>query len=151
MKRADQVISFVLIGICAYIFYETSFYPESIVPEAPGASYFPRGLAAVLLLLAAFLFIQGRRAGKEVKKEEGKMQWPAVWKLGLTLLLAAGFITLFEIWDTFILIPLLLAPIMVIMGERKIRTIVAVPLMFDLFIYVVFYRLFNVQIPTFYF
>lgn len=79
------------------------------------------------------------------------MEWRVVWKLGLTLFLAAGFIFLFEIWDTFILIPLLLGPIMVIMGERKIRTIIAVPLMFDLFIYVVFYRLFNVQIPTFYF
>jgi hypothetical protein len=151
MKRADQVISLILIGVCAYIFYETSFYPEPIVPEAPGAAYFPRGLAAALILLAAFLFIQGWLPGKGAQKEEAKMQWPAVWKMGLTLLLSAGFIASFEILDTFILIPLLLAPIMVIMGERKIRSIIAVPLMFDLFIYVVFYRLFHVQIPTFYF
>jgi hypothetical protein len=148
MKRADRVIALILIGVSSYIFYDTSFYPEPLVPGAPGAAYFPRGLAYVLLVLAGLLLIQSWRAKKE---EETQMGWSVLWKLGLTFILAAAFIFLLDVWDTFILIPILLAAVMVIMGERRIRSIVAVPLIFDLFIYVVFYRIFHVQLPTLYF
>jgi hypothetical protein len=148
MGRADRVIALILIGVSSYIFYETSSYPEPIVPGAPGAAYFPRGLAYVLLALAVLLLTQSWRARKE---EATGMRWSVLWKLGLTFILAAAFIYLLDVWEPFILIPILLAAVMVIMGERRIRSIVAVPLIFDLFIYVVFYRIFHVQIPTLYF
>ncbi|MDH4268087.1 MAG: tripartite tricarboxylate transporter TctB family protein [Deltaproteobacteria bacterium] len=148
MKRADVVMGCLLIGVTGYILYETNFYPSPIVPGAPGPAYFPRGLACTLLLLAVVLFVQGLRA-----KEEGDtgMRGQVVWKLGCTLILIVTYLALLEIWDTFILTPLLLAPIMVIMGERRIQSIIAVPLIFDLFIYAVFYRIFHVQFPTIYF
>ena len=148
MKWSDIAISFILVGISVYIFYETNFYPEPIVPGAPGATLFPRVLAGSLLCLSAVLFVQGVRGGTGAQKG---LTWLAVGKILLSLGLAVLFWALLSIWDIFILMPLLLASIMVIMGEKRIRTIIAVPIIFDIFIYVVFYRIFGVMLPTIYF
>ena len=148
MKWSDIVISFILIGMSLYIFYETSFYPEALVPDAPGAALFPRVLAGALLCLSAILFVRGVRRRTDVR---GGLVWLAAGKIVLSLGLAIIFWALLSVLDIFILMPLFLASIMVIMGERRIKTIILVPIVFDLFIYVVFYRIFHVKLPTVYF
>ena len=66
----------------------------------------------------------------------------------LALLLVIGFLLGVKTLGVFLLLPPLLGGVMAIMGERRPGTLVAVPLLFDLFVYVVFYRVFSVDLPT---
>ena len=135
-------------ALSIYIFYETSFYPEPFVQGAPGASAFPNVLASCLVVLSVILFIKGLRNKKEI---EDVTNWKPFGKICIDLILIIAFLMLLDIWDIFILLPLLLATTMVIMGEKSIKAIIALPLIFDLFVYTVFYKMFNVMLPTIYF
>lgn len=148
MKWPDIVITFILAFVSFYIFYDTGTYPEPIVPGAPGAALFPRTLALMLLILSLILFIKAlrRKTGQRVQ-----LNWQAIGKIGLSLILAIAFWALLNVWDIFIMMPILLVSIMVIMGERRIKTTITVAIIFDVFIYVVFYRIFHVMLPTIYF
>ena len=53
-------------------------------------------------------------------------------------------------WDLVYPLPILLGCVMILMGERKVLAIIAIPIMFDVFAYVVFYRIFNIMPPTVY-
>lgn len=148
MKLSDLVIALLLIALSGYIFYETSSYPEPFVQGAPGASVFPNVLASCLIVLSVILFINGFRDKKE---STGITDWKALGKIGIDLALVIVFLVVLEAFDIFILMPLLLAATMIIMGEKSIKAVIALPLIFDLFVYVVFYRMFHVMLPTIYF
>ncbi|MBN2570141.1 MAG: tripartite tricarboxylate transporter TctB family protein [Deltaproteobacteria bacterium] len=148
MKKADLVISSLLMAVSIYIFYETSSYPEPLIEGAPGASLFPNVLALCLVILSVILFINGFLHKKVI---EETTNWKMVGKVGIDLVLIIIFLIFLDIWDVFIMMPLLLGATMIIMGEKSIKAIIAVPLIFDLFVYAVFYKMFNVMLPTIYF
>jgi len=148
LKKADLAIACSLTALCIYILNETSFYPAPIVEDSPGAGLFPNVLAICLIVLSIILFINGLRKRIE---DTDSTNWKALGKIGLSATLIIAFLVVLHFWDIFILIPLLLAPIMVIMGERNVKAIIALPIIFDLFVYVVFYRIFKVMLPTIYF
>jgi len=141
---ADLVTAGVLLALALGVVAETGGYPGSLVPGAPGPAFFPRFLAAALALLALLLGAQALRGGR-------RAEVPATEGLGrtvLALLLVVGFLLGVESLGVFLLLPPLLGGVMAIMGERRPGMLVAVPLLFDLFVYVVFYRVFSVDLPT---
>lgn len=71
------------------------------------------------------------------------------WRLVLVAVgLVAGFVALVPRSDTFLLLPPLIAGLMALMGERRPLALVAIPVLFDVFIYVVFFQAFGVPLPT---
>ncbi|NIP57782.1 MAG: hypothetical protein GWM92_06030 [Gemmatimonadetes bacterium] len=140
----DLVTAGVLLAVAVGVVAETGGYPGSLVPGAPGPAFFPRFLAAGLALLALLLgaqAVRGRRRA-DVPTTEG------LGRTVLALLLVVGFLLGVESLGVFLLLPPLLGGVMAIMGERRAGMLVAVPLLFDLFVYVVFYRVFSVDLPT---
>lgn len=154
MKKADLVIAILLIGLSAYVFYEASGFPKSIVAGAPSASRFPFVLATLLLILSIILFVQATgllSKTKAVEDPKEKINWKALGKIAIAIICISAFLVLAETIDIFILIPLLLLSIMLLMGERNVIALIAVPVCFDLFVFFVFYKTFGVALPTIYF
>lgn len=140
----ELITAAVLLVLAVGVVAETAGYPGSLVPGAPGPAFFPRFLAAGLALLALLLgggALRGADRG-EVPATEGP------GRTVLALLLVIGFLLGVEALGVFLLLPPLLGGVMAIMGERRPGMLVTVPLLFDLFVYVVFYRLFSVDLPT---
>lgn len=142
----DLVTAAVLLAVAAGVFVETAGYPGSLVPGAPGPAFFPRFLAGglgVLALLLAWGALRAHRAGEDEGEGRGGLA-----RIGLSLVLVVVFLLAVGTAGFFLLLPPLLAAVMAVMGERRPWALVGVPLLFDLFVYVVFYRLFSVDLPT---
>jgi len=148
VRISDLITACLLIVLSIYIFHETSLYPEPFIEGAPGASAFPNVLAFCLIVLSVILIIDSFRHKSE---RVDSTNWKAIAKISIDLILIIAFLVILEFWDIFILMPLLLAATMFIMGEKSIKAIILLPLAFDLFVYVVFYRMFHVMLPTIYF
>lgn len=146
-RAGEAATAAVLAAVAASIFVETAGYPASLVPGAPGPAFFPRFLAVILGLLAVLLAVRafrrdGEAASAPVGSEGAAGRITAVFLMVVVFLAAVGAL------GFFVLLPPLLAGVMAVMGERRIGALLAVPLLFDLFVYVVFYRLFSVDLPT---
>lgn len=144
-RPRDVVAAGALAAAAVYVWLETAGYPGSLVSGAPGPAFFPRLLAllaAGLGLLLAWRAWRGTStAGRDVSRSEAR-------RIGSSLLLLALFVALLPRVGTFLLLPPLLASVMLLMGERSWLALAGVPLLFDVFVYFVFYRFFSVDLPT---
>ena len=59
MKKADILVSLILVPICLYVFYESGRWPKQALIGAP--TLIPRGVSACLLLAAGLLLVQALR------------------------------------------------------------------------------------------
>jgi hypothetical protein len=153
-RKADMVIAVLMIGLGAYVFYEALSFPVSIVDGAPGAGRLPMFLGSLLFILSLILFIQSTGFFKQKtaeKRENEIVNWKALGKILIGIFCTILYLVLLEDIDIFILIPFLLLSIMLLMGERNITALIAVPICFNLFVFIVFYKIFGVALPTIYF
>ena len=151
-NKADVIISILLTLLSAYVLYEALGYPEPMVDGAPGTARFPNLLAGLLLFLSALLCMGAIRG---TKSDTGVAKKPINIKSQLKILIAIGIILVFLIFaetvEFFILLPLMLLAMMLLMGEQSKISLVTVPVCFTLFVYIVFYKIFGVALPTIYF
>lgn len=134
-----------LLALAAYIFVEAGGYPDALQPGQPGPAFFPRLLAVVLGGLAAVMGAQALAGRTRVGDAPGR---EGLGKVGVAVALVAAFVASLHVGGVFLTLPLLLAAVMALMGERRIPALVGVPLLFDLFVYAVFHRFFSVDLPT---
>jgi hypothetical protein len=141
----DLGASAVLVLVALYVLYEARQYPGSIVEGSPGPALFPRVLAVALLLLCGIM-VHGalRRRAPETRA----VDWAGVQRAALVVLLLATFLIVAEYVDFFVLMFALLAAVGAVAGEKRLHVIVLVPLLFVVFLYVVFFRGFGVMFPT---
>lgn len=147
-RIANLLAAGFFLGLAIYVYIETGDYPESLMRSAPGPAFFPRLLAMILGGLALILAgraLAGSTSPGDVTSREG------LGKICLSLAVLVGFLLSLPYGDIFLTLPLLLASVMAIMGERRWSVLLTAPLLFDLFVYVVFYRFFSVDLPTVYF
>ncbi len=153
----------VLALVAAVVIIDSLAYPPSLVPGAPGPAFFPRLLAAGLLACAGVL---GRRAARGTPRPDGEPAGGATAadadgrgtgsrlhrldrpRVAGGIVAVAGFLLLGPRTDTIATLPLLVTSLMALMGERRVAPLVAVPLGFTLFVYLVFERAFGVPLPT---
>jgi putative tricarboxylic transport membrane protein len=147
LTSPGSIIAVLLVALSGSVLYATSSYPEPMVRGDPGPALFPRILACILILLAVLLFISSLKT----KETTPRLSWRMMKRPLVVLLLLIAFVAAVDYWDTFILLPILLASVMMVMGERKLRMLIGVPLCFDAFVYLVFYRIFHIMLPTVYF
>lgn len=151
MSRAakwDVVASGILAAVSTGVFVETRDYPASSVAGAPGPAFFPRILAGVLLLLALLLVVQALLGGSDASSKKKRLGAAESKKIAGTIAISTVFVAFLAVGDFYLMAPLLLAGVMVIMGERTWWKLVVVPLAFDGFVYLVFFRLFGVMLPS---
>ena len=159
----------------AAVLLDSRGYPPSLTEGAPGPAFFPRLLAVLLIACAAWLAIRAWRGAREkasggakdngsggessAERSRGNVASDAaadaaagnrVRRLGLWIAVAwiAAFLLVWPRLGTVLSVPLLVVGLMWLTGERSWRTLVAVPLAFAGFIYLVFMVLLGVPLPT---
>ena len=147
MRRAHLIIAVILGLVSVVVWHDTSSYPESLVPGAPGGAAFPRALAVSLLVLASILLVGALRKDDE---PETRVGWEGAGKNGAVLGMLVLFVLLAGVWDFYLLLYLMVSATMAVMGERSKRALLGLPILFVAFVYVVFHRVFGVDFPSAY-
>lgn len=147
MRRANLIIAVVLALVSVVVWHDTSSYPSSLVPGAPGGAAFPRALAVSLLVLATLLLVEALRRDVEPETHVG---WEGVGKSSAVLGMLVLFVLLASVWDFYLLLYVIVAATMAVMGERRKQTLLGLPILFVAFVYVVFHRVFGVDFPSAY-
>jgi putative tricarboxylic transport membrane protein len=132
----------------AAVLFDSRGYPPSLAEGAPGPAFFPRLLAGLLIAFAAWLAIRAWRGAKEGGSGESarpRIRRPGVW---IAVAWIAAFLLVWPLLGTVLSVPLLVAGLMWLTGERSWRTLVSVPIAFAGFIYLVFMVLLGVPLPA---
>ncbi len=140
---ADLLTALALIALSAVVYRDAATYPEALAPGAPGPALFPHVLASALIVLA--LVLLGTSLRSKGPKEAGDPR--RAGRVLVACVLLAAFLYLFESVNSFLLFPVLLFAFMLVLGERRWYVLLVVPLLFDLFTYTVFYKVFQVMLP----
>ncbi len=159
------------------VLLDSRSYPASLAEGAPGPAFFPRLLATLVIACAAWLAVRARpwspperppEAGADggtgvdsgQRLSRGNVFWGAGASGGASrgvgrgtrLWLAVGWIAAFLLaWPrlgTVLSVPLLVAGLMWLTGERSRVVLVSVPLVFAGFIYLVFMVALGVPLPS---
>ena len=164
-----------LAAVGAAVLIDSRGYPPSLAEGAPGPAFFPRLLAVVLIACAAWLAFRMWRGAKEkgsgggsagasggesgagrsrgnvsAESAAGSGAGSRIPRLGVWIAVAwiAAFLLIWPRLGTVLSVPLLVAGLMWLTGERSWRTLVSVPLAFAAFIYLVFMVLLGVPLPA---
>ena len=158
-----------LAAVAAAVLLDSRSYPGSLAEGAPGPAFFPRLLAMLLMGCAAWLAIRASRRSERSGSPTGRSEPPPTGESaparsrgnvsrapgagrGVRLGLGAGWIAVFLlVWPhlgTVISVPLLVAGLMWLTGERSRVVLIAVPLVFASFIHLVFMVALGVPLPA---
>ena len=138
--------------VAAGVLLDSRSYPGSLAEGAPGPAFFPRLLAVLLMGCAAWLAVRAARQPPESGRSRGSAAPGAGGRRGVRLALGAAWIAVFLLaWPrlgTVLSVPLLVAGLMWLTGERSRLALIAVPLGFAAFIYLVFMVVLGVPLPS---
>ncbi|MDE2719333.1 tripartite tricarboxylate transporter TctB family protein [Candidatus Palauibacter polyketidifaciens] len=140
--------------VAAGVLLDSRSYPGSLAEGAPGPAFFPRLLAVLLMGCAAWLAVRAARRPPEpdTGRSRGSAAPGAGGRRGARLALGAAWIAVFLLaWPrlgTVVSVPLLVAGLMWLTGERSRLVLIAVPLGFAAFIYLVFMVVLGVPLPS---
>ena len=140
--------------VAAGVLLDSRSYPGSLAEGAPGPAFFPRLLAVLLMGCAAWLAVRAARQPPEPdsRRSRGNVVSSAGVGRGVRLGLGAAWIAVFLlVWPrlgTVVSVPLLVAGLMWLTGERSRLALIAVPLGFAAFIYLVFMVALGVPLPS---
>ncbi|MDE2663461.1 MAG: tripartite tricarboxylate transporter TctB family protein [Gemmatimonadota bacterium] len=145
--------------VAAGILLDSRSYPGSLAEGAPGPAFFPRLLAVLLMGCAAWLAVRAARQPPEL--DAGRSRGNVVGspgagrpgagrdaRLGLGAAWIAVFLLIWPRLGTVVSVPLLVAGLMWLTGERSRLALIAVPLAFAAFIYLVFMVALGVPLPS---
>ena len=149
LRKSDCIIGAITLGLVIFLYVNTVVsFPEDphIVSGAPTESFFPRIMLGLLGAFSIALITLGIRAKPEMLKA---IKWAGIVKVVAGMVLIAIYVTVVEDLELFfVLTPLLIVSLMAITGERDWKMLVAVPLLYVLLAYFVFFKLFGVMFPT---
>ncbi len=149
--------------VAAGVLLDSRSYPGSLAEGAPGPAFFPRLLAVLILGCAVWLAVRARPWSPRPPPppEAEPVAEPAAEpaantgvgarrgvRLGLGVAWIAVFLFVWPWLGTVLSVPLLVAGLMWLTGERSRVALVAVPIGFAGFIYLVFMVALGVPLPS---
>ena len=140
--------------VAAGVLLDSRAYPGSLAEGARGPAFFPRLLAVLLMGCAAWLAVRAARQppDSDSERSRGNAKTGSGAGRGARLGLGAAWIAVFLLaWPrlgTVVSVPLLVAGLMWLTGERSRLALIAVPLAFAAFIYLVFIVALGVPLPS---
>jgi len=146
MKKANIIISIVLIVFGFFFAFLTSRLPDRNLPNTLGGAFMPWLLVIILLLLSILLLLKNIISGAEVKSVD-----KISLKDGLRILLLTAIVFIYvkamQFFGFFLTTPFFLVSLMLISGSRNWKQIVIVSLAGSGGIYFFFHKLFQVPLP----
>lgn len=148
MKKYNVGISVILIGLACFIFYGTKDF-DPIVSKAPGAGFWPRILALVLIILAIALLIETFFYGKNKNNNSMPIDYksPAMKRVYIMIGIFAMYAGILYLGG-FIIASLLFIPsVMYLLGERNKKILITVSVSITGIVYVFFTILLHITLP----
>ena len=143
MKKADILVSLIIVPICLYVFYESGKWPKQALIGAP--TLIPWGVAACLLVAAGVQFVRALR-GRALTLEE-RLTGSNRRRVIFAVLLTGGYAALvsyvgFLVTTFFYLLLFGLAA-----GETHWVRLIAFAVAVPVAIYLIFATILNVPLP----
>ena len=146
MKKANIIVSIVLIVFTGFYAYLISQLPARNLPNTLGSAFMPWLLASLLFILAAGLLLTNAIGGtRETSNPKVSL------KEGLSVIFLTFIVYLYvkaiQLFGFITITPLFLAALMLISGARKWKEILLVSIFSTLGIYLFFQKIFKVILP----
>ena len=143
MKKADILVSLLLVPVCLYVFYESGKWPKEALIGAP--TLIPRGVSACLLLAGGLLLVQALRGrAKELETPLVGANRRRVLLIGLLTGAYAAIVAYVGFLISTLAYLLLFG---LIVGERRLPRLLLFAAFVPIGIYLVFSTFFNVPLP----
>ncbi|MEJ2135164.1 MAG: tripartite tricarboxylate transporter TctB family protein [Desulfofustis sp.] len=146
MRRANIIISLILLGFASFYAYLIANLPARDLPNTLGAAFVPWVLAGILAGLSVILLIHSIFA----VNGNQKISLPGRELLGITflLILIASYIKLMDFFGFVPVSIVFLAILTWLAGSRKPAEIAAFSVTTAILVYLLFHKFFQVQLPT---
>ena len=146
MKKANLIISVLLVLFGGYYVYLIGRLPERNLPNTLGIAFMPRLLVACLFFLAALLFIS-----TALNKTREHFDPTISLREGIGVLFLTVFVYFYvqamSLLGFVVTTPFFIAVLMLMTGSRKWQEIVTISLLSPLCIYLFFQKIFKVILP----
>ncbi|GGB48231.1 hypothetical protein GCM10011409_27240 [Lentibacillus populi] len=140
MRIANGIFSALLLALMLGILYMTLQIPSSPNPNVIGASYVPMVYVIVGILLSVLILINSikEKAGEAFKLDK---------KYFLYVLIAIAYMFSINIIGYYFSSILLIVLLYLLLGIRKWSQLLLIPILYALFIYIVFERIISLPVP----
>lgn len=146
MKKANIIISSILILFCVFFGVLTARLPDRNLPNTLGIDFMPWVLLIILFLLSVLLLLTNF-LGKSLETKDAKITlWEVAGILFLTLIVY-GYVQAMNLFGFLIITPVFIAVLMLFTGSRKWKELIAVSVLATVGIYFFFQKVFQVQLP----
>lgn len=146
MKKANVIISLILLGFTGFYAFLTSQLPDRNLPNTLGGDFIPWTLTILLVFFSTALLLISF-----FEKSEQKQIVTSLKEIGGILLLV-GFIALYVrvmlVMGFLATTPVFMAIIMRIIGAKNIKEIVIFSIATTLLVYLLFSKIFVVVLPV---
>jgi len=146
MKKANLIISALLILFGGYYVYLIGRLPARNLPNTLGIAFMPRLLVACLFLLSAILFLGAAFNKAREHFDPGISLREGAGVLFLTIFVYF-YVQAMSLFGFILTTPFFLAVLMLMTGSRKWKEIVAISVVSPLCIYLFFQKIFKVILP----
>ena len=138
-QRKDRLLAIVLAVLCIGGLLVTGEFPKE-------ASYYPRGILALILLLCIVLFVRAKPE-QTVDVNAVFLQFITKRTLLYVVLAIITLVGLMKPIGLYLELPFFTGYIMYIMGYRNKRFLILIPLLLTLIVFLLFSLLLRVQVP----
>ncbi|WP_448522918.1 tripartite tricarboxylate transporter TctB family protein [Pseudothermotoga sp.] len=149
MPIADLILGFVLVFISFFVLLYSRKFPRFVVRgvRLPGPSFFPRVLAVLLLIFAAYIFVEYFRLRKRKSSDEkhpvdAKSLLNVLW----ISLMVLFFFPLANLMGTFVILTTLSFLLMVVLKSKWYEALVF-SLSVALIVHLIFSVIFKIPLP----
>jgi len=143
MKKADILVSLIIVPICLYVFYESGNWPKQALIGAP--TLIPWGVATCLLVAAGIQFVRAL-TGRALPLEE-RLTGSNRRRVIFAVLLTGGYAALVSYVGFLVTTFLYLALFGLAAGERRWMRLIAFAVTVPVAIYLIFAAILNVPLP----
>jgi len=155
IDRKEALFNGVILVMSCFLFYMTTTFPHALSSKDDlGADFWPKMILIGLIGISSFLMIRSIKRKKSLPEKselagEGgvAVEQTNKQRLIVTVLMILAYVYLIEIFGFIILTPIFLFFFLYNMGMEKISSLLIIPPIITLFIYVSFVKLMFVILP----
>jgi len=146
MKKANIIVSLVLVGFAGFYAYLTSQLPARNLPNTLGSDFMPWLLATILFVLSGSLLVINA-LGKSRENFEPKIALKEIISVVVLTAIVYVYVKAIELIGFIYVTPIFLVLLMWISGARKWKEIILLSAAAALGIYFFFQKVFKVILP----
>lgn len=146
MKKANIIISVILILFCVFFGVLTERLPNRNLPNTLGSDFMPWVLVICLFFLCLMLLFTNAFR-KDPEKSGSNITYREVGGVVFLTIIVYGYVKAMDVFGFLLVTPVFIAVLMLLTGSRKWKELIAVSVLATIGIYFFFQTVFQVQLP----